>query len=262
MVLNSRGAFNQHCYVDETGNHRARYKGLELSSVFQPIFDGRRRLIGLEALLRVFSTKTQKLIPPNLVLDTQKNDFIDCLNVDRLSRAIHLRNFATLNRTDITLFLNMLPISSEYNMQKAIDATLLLKRMQELGINTSRVVFELVETESMADELLTSATHYMQQVGFQVAIDDFGAGESNIKRLSLIKPDIIKVDRSLLQAFCQGRPASLIEVLQHARVLNVPVIIEGIETTKEFKQMQDLEIHYYQGFLLGKPQNLKDIFGN
>lgn len=259
MLITTREDYERHCFIDALGRHKAHYQGLELSSAFQPIFDHNMKVFGLEGLLRVVDMKTQQSIPPNRVLNMAQRDFSDVLNIDRLSRAIHLRNFATLNTSNVRIFLNMLPISGEYNMRKEIHVGLMLQRLSEMGISKDNVIFELVEIASLNNELLSSATAYLKNAHFQVAIDDYGTGESNFNRIKLVCPDIIKIDRSMLHAFCQGQSLLLNEVIQYAQVFEAKTVIEGIETRSELEQIEHLGIDYYQGFFLGKPQDILDV---
>ena len=93
MILTSRHQFDQCIKYDDCGEYVARYKELTLRSVFQPIFSKTEQVVGAEALVRIY-THGQRQIRPDLFFHTKNYNFVDQLNVELLSRAIHIRNFA------------------------------------------------------------------------------------------------------------------------------------------------------------------------
>ena len=91
MVLTDKQQFLDCIHYDEGGEYYARYNGLTLRSVFQPIFDKQHQVVGAEALVRIF-TQHHTQIRPDLFFHSETFADDDKLNVERLSRAIHIRN--------------------------------------------------------------------------------------------------------------------------------------------------------------------------
>lgn len=110
MVLTDKQQFLDCIHYDEGGEYYARYNGLTLRSVFQPIFDKQHQVVGAEALVRIF-TQHHTQIRPDLFFHSETFADDDKLNVERLSRAIHIRNFSLSPYRDTRLFLNVLPVS-------------------------------------------------------------------------------------------------------------------------------------------------------
>lgn len=93
MVLTDKQQFLDCIHYDEDGEYYAKYNGLTLRSVFQPIFDKHHHVVGAEALVRIF-TQHRTQIRPDLFFHSEIFADDDKLNVERLSRAIHIRNFS------------------------------------------------------------------------------------------------------------------------------------------------------------------------
>ena len=88
-----------------------------------------------------------------------------------------------------------------------------------------------------------------------VAIDDFGVGYSNLRRISDFPVSRLKIDRSFVQGVEQlGRNASIVNaIVSMARALNLEVVAEGVESFEQLLQLRDQQCHEAQGYLLGRP---------
>ncbi|CCO46015.1 putative Diguanylate phosphodiesterase [Vibrio nigripulchritudo SOn1] len=253
MILNNRKDFNAHCFVDSDGLHYANYDNLRITSVFQPILNSDQSPYAYEALARFTSETSGETIRPDFLFNSEQVEIVKKINIDRLSRAIHVRNFAQSNVAHLKLFLNVLPVSGEYNAFMAIKATLLEKRLSELGMTTDQVVMEIVESAGLDEQLLVEASVSMRDSGFQVALDDFGVQSSDFNRLKLIKPDIVKIDRSLLLSYMEGKRAALRDTVQITRFIGAKSVVEGVENAKQYKAMKALGIDFFQGYLFARP---------
>ncbi len=256
MILSSREEFNAHCHVDEDGTHYAKIDNLIITSVFQAIMATNLSPFAYEALARFKNMTTGESIRPDILFNSEQVSISKKINIDRLSRAIHIRNFAESDMTRFKLFLNVLPVSSEYNAFMAIKSSLLEKRIVELGLNTQQIVMEIVETAAFDDQLLSDATNSMQESGFQVAMDDFGVKSSDFERLTLLQPEIVKIDRSLLLNYMMGNKKALLDIVRVAKQIGAKTVIEGIEEESQLNAMKSLRINFYQGYLLAMPEPL------
>lgn len=89
----------------------------------------------------------------------------------------------------------------------------------------------------------------------KIAIDDTGNGFSTLERIAKLKPDIMKVDMSLVREVEKNRLKRLmIEALRNiAEKAGIQVIAEGVETVEEYNQLRKLGIEYMQGYLFARP---------
>ncbi|SEG02727.1 EAL domain, c-di-GMP-specific phosphodiesterase class I (or its enzymatically inactive variant) [Vibrio hangzhouensis] len=255
MLLTDRHQFAQRIRVDHSGCYAAQYKDYTLKSVFQPIFNRSNAVIGMEALVRLFDKNSQP-VPPALFFQNKQVSLVDQLNVDRLSRAIHLRNFSMSRYRDRLIFLNFLPISSERLAAEGLKSSLLMSRLKALQIDARRVVVELVELTAFSSQTLSCAARHLNEEGFLIAIDDFGCKESNPERVAKVKPNIIKLDRQLLQDYMQGSQSALLDGIALAQQWGAKTVVEGIETQQQLEAMHALEVDFFQGYHLAMPQEL------
>ncbi|MBD1558672.1 EAL domain-containing protein [Vibrio sp. S9_S30] len=259
MILNSREEFNTHCFVDDAGLHYAKYDNLIITSTFHAIVTPTLQPFAYEALARFRSETTGESIRPDILFESEQVSIAKKINLDRLTRAIHVRNFSQSKRANLKLFLNVLPISGEYNAFMTIKASLLEKRITELGLNARQIVMEIVESAAFDNQLLLDATTAMQEAGFQVAMDDFGVKSSDFNRLQLIKPEIVKIDRSLLVNYMLENKTALLDIVREAKSIGAKVIIEGVEEKAQYNAMMALGIDFYQGYLFSMPEPLKCV---
>lgn len=91
--------------------------------------------------------------------------------------------------------------------------------------------------------------------GIQLVVDDLGAGYSNLKRISDLEPQIVKLDRGLILGVDRStRLRQLVaSVVQLCCDMNAAVVAEGIETEDELSALRDTGAHYGQGFLFARP---------
>ncbi|MDF2938155.1 MAG: RNase stability modulator [Paenibacillaceae bacterium] len=173
--------------------------------------------------------------------------------LDRLAREKAIEGCSGLGK-DQRVFINI-PAQVIHDPQFAPGAT--LEILRRCGIQPRNVVLELTERSSIEDfataKLLLQ--HYRNQ-GYQIAIDDAGAGYSSLQAIAELKPDFIKVDRSLIENIHLDKmKETLLEIfVSFARKMSIRIIAEGIECWEELQKLRQLGVHYGQGYLLGYPR--------
>ncbi|MFC7686029.1 EAL domain-containing protein [Ureibacillus sp. GCM10028918] len=158
-----------------------------------------------------------------------------------------------LQEQDFILFINIHP---HVLLDKHYHSGDTLHYLNEMGIHPEHVVFELTERSAVTDfqEFERVLSHYRSQ-GYRIAIDDVGSGYNSLKTLIFLKPEFIKLDRSLIQYIDESTPSQQLVSLiyDYAEQSNTRIIAEGIERKEEIKYLQKLGIHYAQGYALGRP---------
>ncbi|KFZ36816.1 D-glycero-D-manno-heptose 1-phosphate guanosyltransferase [Shewanella mangrovi] len=131
-----------------------------------------------------------------------------------------------------------------------------LRIAQQLGYSPSQIVIELSEQYPAEDiDLLKSCLDHYRNQGFQVALDDLGAGYSGLRLWSELAPDYVKIDRHFIDRIDQFpvKQEFVRSIVELCQSLTCKVIAEGIETDAELAILRRLGISLCQGFLLGRP---------
>ncbi|KEF30418.1 EAL domain protein [Marinobacter nitratireducens] len=226
----------------------------DFRSVYQPIVSPtHQKLVGYEALVRV--TRNQQAVSP-VDLFRMATERGQMPELDQHLLNIHLNTFSDAS-SPVWLFLNIDPGTCVVN-----DASLddLVKLCASNGLPPDRVVLELVETASDDPDALMAFIHRARHHGFQIAIDDFGQGDSNFERLWLINPMIVKLDRTLLvNAEKNVRARLLLESLvRMIRESGSLVLLEGIENRTQARIALETEADLLQGYLFARPGHIDD----
>lgn len=151
------------------------------------------------------------------------------------------------------LFLNCSP---EVFANDEFPAAILESIRSVPGLTPGRVVLEITEkSETHRSGVLSDQVERLKAEGFQIAIDDVGAGESGLNRIMALRPHWLKLDRELVRAIDGDHVRqNLIRFLIHfAKLSGVRVIAEGIETREELATLVDLGVAFGQGYYLGRP---------
>lgn len=227
------------------------FRQFTLHSHYQPILSlSHRRVVGYEALVRPHDKSGQSASP--LTLFHSVHGDRETVHLDRLCRNIHVRNFMSAANGNTWLFLNVNPEVAMHGNQYAPYFRELLSRY---NLPASRVVIEILENAIDDEAQLADTVAYYKELGCLVAIDDFGAGHSNFERIWRIKPQLVKLDRSMivqarLDTSVRRALPGLVALLHEAGALT---LMEGIETEEEAMIAMDADIDFVQGFLFGRP---------
>lgn len=179
--------------------------------------------------------------------------------VDRFIRNLALERYAkqiknTQKRSEQLIFLNIQPqVLADPHYQRGITLELLAKH----HLSPKQIVLELTEKEAVMNyhQFEKIIEHYRQQ-GFRIAVDDAGTGYNSLQTLLYLKPEFMKIDKSLIRNICEHPEKQyLVELLLgFASQSETKVIAEGIETTSELNFLRTLGVHLGQGYALGKPK--------
>lgn len=132
----------------------------------------------------------------------------------------------------------------------------LLRPDDSLFMHEHPVFLEI--TESVPLSHFTHCHHILAEVksrGVKLAVDDLGAGYSNLKYIADLEPAVVKLDRELITSVhLSSRMMRLVgSLVRLCESLDAEVVAEGIETIEEYTALKSLGVHYAQGYLLARP---------
>ncbi|MHA6260144.1 EAL domain-containing protein [Sporosarcina sp. CAU 1771] len=223
------------------------FNGL-VSFHIQPIVNASGDIYAHEMLARFQDVNGDAMGPYDVFQAAKKRNRTYAL--DRICRMSAVRSAASVNTK---VFINFIP-TSIYSPEHCLRSTVELAN--ELGIEPSRFVFEVVETEKVDDlaHLKRILTYYRQK-GFRYALDDVGEGFSTIDVLEQLAPHYMKLDMKFVQGVSKDidKQNAANNILQSALQIGAIPLAEGIEEEEDFVWLRDKGYQLFQGYLFGKP---------
>ena len=242
----------------EARRRRARLFELVLDgkvrSVYEPIVDvSTHTVFGYEALAR--GPEGSELYSPAVLFSTAtETDLL--FQLDCLCRRSGLDGARDLPG-GAKLFLNVRPTTI---YDPAFRAEQITETLAASKLTPSDVVFEISEQESIANfEIFREVRDYYGKLGFQIALDDVGAGYSSLEAVIELSPEFIKVDRAFVAGIDEdpARQELLRALMAVSNSIGSRIIGEGLDTLEELETLGSLGVPFGQGWLFGKPHPLR-----
>ena len=222
-----------------------------LTTHFQPIVDVKSNVMyGYESLARAVDEDGSLIYPDQLFRWAEEGDMLFFL--DRACRETSLKTAAVKNIRS-KVFINFVP-TSIYDPAHCLQST--VKWAKQLNFDPKNVIFEVTETEHVEDlDHLKKILDYYKSEGFMVALDDVGSGYSSLNMIAKLLPDIVKVDRAIIDYIDtnQANQSIFKAIIQIARENNILVLAEGIERVEELEFCAREGADLAQGYYFGKP---------
>lgn len=236
------------------------FKQLRITHIdiyFQPIISiKKKRIFGYEALLRGY--KDEQYIAPDILFKEAKSAGL-ALELDKLVRLESINKFKKFFEQDnrLLLFLNF--ESSSINDSFKSEQYSFEDTLTKLNIPAKNIVLEIKEDEVKSTLALKNFSTYYKERGFNIAIDDFGTGESQFDRLSIVKPDIVKIDKSLLRDIDSNdiNAEILKSIANMCKNIGAISLCEGVEYESEILKSLNFGIDIFQGYFFAHPSNVK-----
>lgn len=233
-------------------SHVVLHAGLRLHSAFQPIISVvHSKIVGHEALLRGHDEMNRPMAPAELF--PQLVATLSARQVNETCARLHMTSF-TSQAAEGWLFLNVSPdsMSNRSEVIREFGAWL-----REAGLSPHQIVVEIIETRSIDECQLAQAVSGFRELGCLVAIDDFGAGESNFERVWRFRPDLVKLDRAMISEaavnpLVQRILPGIVSLIHEAGCL---VVMEGIETERQALIAVESDVDFVQGFYFSRPHS-------
>jgi EAL domain-containing protein (putative c-di-GMP-specific phosphodiesterase class I) len=226
-----------------------------LKSAFQPIFafqDGKLSVAAFEGLVRPFRDGEPQ--SPASFFSTCPAG--DRLHIETLTRTLHLLNAGACLPKGTSIFINFDP--SVFVDRAVADTALREMRLvlHEAGIDPGRVVCEVTEQRSASQETLYQFVEALRGNGFSIAVDDYGADDSDINRIKELKPDIVKFDAHwITQLMDSGAGFALLTTMVRTfEEQGIRTVFEGIEEGWQLDLAEKSGASMVQGYVLARPE--------
>ncbi len=221
-------------------------------SLFQPIVNNKTKEIEkYESLVRIVDENGQ-LVSPFFFLEIARKG----MYYSSLTSKILKNSFEALKLTKKDISINL----SAYDIEKEHTRYEIYDYLDRFYNDAHRLVFELLESEEVVDfQIIKDFIKHVKSYGVKIAIDDFGSGYSNMKRLIKYDPDIIKIDGTLVKDLeFDKKSLSIIKgFLSFSKEQGIQTVAEFVENENIYLILKDLGVDYSQGYYFGKPERLK-----
>jgi EAL domain-containing protein (putative c-di-GMP-specific phosphodiesterase class I) len=130
------------------------------------------------------------------------------------------------------------------------------------GLPATRLQVEITETCLLAGDAWTrEAVDRIRGLGVRIAMDDFGVGFSSLSCLNQFPFDTVKVDRSFVKDSAISERARLMlqAIVGLARVLDLRIVVEGVETADQLAFVRSIGVTEIQGFVFSRPASAASI---
>lgn len=229
----------------------------DLRMAYQPQFNAKREIVGLEALLRWRHPIRGDLSPAYFVPIAEQAGLILALGDFTIRTA-----FADSWRwAGLRISINI----SAPQIRDAGFVKRMARLIAEAGIDPRRFDLEITEGILLGDDPEThQRLNQLRELGFGLALDDFGTGYSSLSYLHRYPINKIKIDRSFITNIgVSGEAEAVIgAIVSLAHALQLEVVAEGVETEVQLKKVVSAGCSVIQGFLFSKALTADEIAAN
>ena len=220
-------------------------------SHYQPIVNNKtKKTTRYESLVRLIDEQENILYP---------NEFLDIAKKGKyyytITQIVLENSFKALKEHNIEIAINL----SLKDIQSNSIRKTILGLLNKYSDYTNKVVFELLEDESIKSfNIISNFIDNIKERGVKIAIDDFGSGYSNFERILSYKPDILKIDGSLIKNIDKNSYSRSIvkTIVSFAQDQNISTTAEFVENESIFNIVRELGVDYSQGYFFGRSKAL------
>ncbi|MDH3732549.1 MAG: EAL domain-containing protein [Gemmatimonadota bacterium] len=265
-----RGGLQRHMYSSELEREplhmgkriehdlRAALARDELYLQYQPIVDVTgQSFAGVEALVRWDHPEFGLLFPSVFIPVAERSALI--AEVDRWVLARACREMCEIERqADLKLQPRLAVNLSARHFEEPDFVEAVSEILLDSDLDPERLQLEITESVAGGDR---ESVRRLKALGVRIAIDDFGTGYSSLAYLRDLDVDVLKVDRSFaISLGADPASAAIVRtILTLAELLQVEVIIEGIEEAAQLEKLRGLGGRYVQGFVFGRPVDAGEL---
>lgn len=270
-----RSKFNQTCaYFDDKMKEKAFFNerlihdindGIEnnqFKAFYQPKYDisgDKPVLKGAEALVRWEHPEFNLVSPGSFITLFEENGLIELVDEYIWNKAAdQLKKWKKSYKTDIAISVNV----SRIDIFNPEIEDKLMKVIKNNKLEPKDIHIEITESAySDNPSQIVKVVEKLRDKGFIIEMDDFGTGYSALNMLSSMPIDILKLDMQFVRTMLvDEKNLRMVEiVMQIARLLDVPVVAEGVETKEQLEQLKGMGCHIVQGYYFSKPVPAKDF---
>jgi len=219
----------------------------EIIPYYQALIDNKsQNIIKYEALVRI---ESDKVYLPGEFLEIAKHSFY----YSKITQIVLQNSLETIKNYKVAVSVNI----STYDISKENIRESIYSLLDKYKKYTSYLTFEILEDETIENiAIFTEFINKVKSFGITIALDDFGSGYSNFSRVLELKPDILKIDGSLIKNIDNDKYSyNLVKTMvEFAKLNNIQIVAEFVENKIIFDIVHNLGVDYSQGYYFDKPK--------
>ena len=263
-----RNLANQICVFDRTLNDpqslsnllpvmhdiRQAIKNQNIIPYYQAVVDVlHKEIMGYECLARMQDAQGNIILPATFLPVVKRMGLINHLTRILIDKCFqYIQDTKKKHYKSIKVGLNI----SMDDLLRMDFVSYLQQKINQYSIDPSLIVLEILEDIFLdANPIIIFNLHKLKEIGFKLAIDDFGMEQSNLNRFDFIGFDFIKMDGHYIYDIdINKRHQAIVESIVHiASKLNMKVIAEYVHNEEIYKIIKKLGVHDAQGFYIHQP---------
>ena len=227
---------------------------------YQPIYSTKEeKFTCAEALVRIYDDNGH-LVPPGEFIEIAENNGM----IMRLGKIVFEKVCQMISEKDPHRYglryieVNLSAIQCSYD--KLADE--FIEIMKKYNVPPEYINFEITESASLnAKRTLLKNMKQLIDYGVSFSLDDFGTGQSNLNYIMDMPVEIVKFDMQMSQAYFKSEKSRFIMEAAIAMVhgMGLEIVTEGIEEKIQLDTMEQLGVHYIQGYYFSKPLPEQDF---
>jgi len=230
----------------------------QLHAHYQPVIDLKTgRCVGAEALARWTMRGGEQIKPDTFIPLAEKEGLSAEITLAILDAV--LRDLGGILRGPSTLSINVNLTPDDLRTDRFAAA--LESGLREGGLASAAIKLEITERALINTDSSRAMIRHLRALGHEVAVDDFGTGYSSLSYLSSFELDVLKIDKSFVDAIGTGAATShvIVHVIEMAHSLGLRTVAEGVETREQREWLIEHGVDYAQGFLYSPALSATDF---
>ena len=218
------------------------------------------KIVGAEALVRWKHPERGMIFPGQFIPVLEKNGFISDLDLYVWEEACsHIRKWMDEGIKPVPISINvsridMLSMDVVKELNALTDKYKIEKKYLKVEITESAYVDDGNKVLDILQEL--------DDAGYTLLMDDFGSGYSSLNMLKEAIVDILKIDMKFLDMKEEDAKKGLTilkSIIKMSNEMNLPIIVEGVETKEQAEFLTKMKVRYAQGYLFYRPMHVDDF---
>jgi EAL domain-containing protein (putative c-di-GMP-specific phosphodiesterase class I)/DNA-binding NarL/FixJ family response regulator len=225
----------------------------EFKLFYQPVVDIQTtRVVGVECLLRWNNPHLGHVPPSEFIAIAEESDIIHDIGEWALREAcIQNKKWQESGLPHMFVAVNL----SRKQFNDSRLSRTIAEILQETGLQPKYLELEITESLSVDARLAADVLGQLKELGVRIAMDDFGTGYSSLGYLRDFPIDKMKIDKSFIKGLVNGQVNAIIvsTMITMAKLLNLHIVAEGVETLEELQVLREYGCRYVQGYYFSKP---------